>query len=166
MPLRLGVLAESMRALTGLPELNLLAFGFLLHLPWELWLSGAETSGDSHLATSGELPLALSLAALAHAAIGVIAFWFVAACARNRSWIRTTGAGGTGIFVLASLLLTMIGESVVMGLLTQFEHPRLLPTFVARGLGFPSLLQGVVSPLLMIAVVRRQLGWPVEEASA
>lgn len=166
MPLRLGVLAESMRALTGLPELNLLAFGFLLHLPWELWLSGAETSGDSHLMTSGELPLALSLAALAHAAIGVFAFWFVAACARSRSWIRTAEADATGIFVIASLLLTMIGESVVMGLLTQFEHPRLLPTFVASGLGFPSLLQGVVSPLLMVLVVRRQLGWRPQEQSA
>lgn len=31
------------------PELTLLAFGFVLHLPWELWLVGVGVSGGLYL---------------------------------------------------------------------------------------------------------------------
>ena len=166
MPLRWQVLTNGVRYLARLPELNVLAFGFLLHLPWELWLSGAVMGAEAHLATSGELPLALSSAAVAHAAIGVAAFWFVAAFARSRGWIRTSGLDAIGIFVLASLLFTLIAESLVMGLLSRLEHPGFLPTFAAPGLGLPSLLQGIVSSSLIILLVRRQLGSRPQDRSA
>lgn len=145
-------------SLAVLPELNLLAFGSLLHLPWELWLAGSGTRGDPHLLTSGELGLALSLAALAHAGIGVAAFWFVAVGASGRTWIRAGGIETISVFVLTSLLFTLVAESLVTGVLTQWAHAALVPTFVAPGMGFPSLLQGVVTPILMAAIVRRQLG--------
>lgn len=152
--------------LARLPELNVLGFGFLLHLPWELWLSGAVMDVDSHLATFGELPLALSSAAVAHAALGVAAFWFVAAFARSRNWIQTPGMDAIGIYVFASLLFTLIAESLVMGLLSQLEHPGFLPTFAAPGLGLPSLLQGIVSSSLIVLLVRRQLGSRAQDRSA
>lgn len=143
--------------LASLPELNLLAFGFLLHLPWELWLSGVGADGGWHLWTSGELPLALSLAALAHAGVSLAAFWFVAVGARTRNWIRAADLGAAFLFALVSMVFTLIVESLVMGVLTQWEHPAYLPTFVAPGLELPSVLQSVVTPLLTVAVVRRQL---------
>lgn len=155
--------ARAARALTGVPELNLLAFGFLLHLPWELWLSGIGTSGESHLQSSGELPLALSLAALAHAGINVAAFWFIAAGARTRRWIRAADRAAVLIFAGASVMFTLIVESLVIGVLTQWEHPAFLPTFIAPGIELPSVLQAAVTPLLMVAVVRRQLRSPSEE---
>lgn len=151
------------QSLVALPELNLLAFGFLLHLPWELWLSGAGMTRDSHLLTSGELPLALSLAALMHAGINVAAFWFIAAGARTRGWIRAADRGAVLLFSFASVIFTLVVESLVIGVFTQWEHPALLPTFVAPGLELPSILQTVVTPLLMVAVVRRQLGSPRED---
>lgn len=146
------------RSLTRLPELNLLAFGFLLHLPWELWLFEIGMSRESHLQTSGELPLALSLAAFAHAATNVIAFWFIAAVAGTRGWIGVADRGTGPMFVLSSGIFTLIFESLVMGVLTQWEHPSFLPTFVAPGIELASVLQAVVTPVLLVAVLRRQLG--------
>ena len=145
------------QSLVALPELNLLAFGFLLHLPWELWLSGSGPDVGAHLRTSGELPLALSLAALVHAGVGVAAFWFIAVVARSRKWIRVADCGAVLMFALASVVFTLIVESLVIGVLTQWEHPAFLPTFVAPGIELPSVLQAVVTPLLIAAVVRRQL---------
>ena len=153
-------------SLTLLPELNLLAFGFLLHLPWELWLSGFGADVAAHLRSSGELPLALSLAALVHAGVGVAAFWFIAVAVRTRNWIRVADYGAVLMFGLASVVFTMIVESFVIGVLTWWEHPALLPTFVAPGIELPSVLQAVVTPLLTIAVVRRQLRPPSEERRA
>lgn len=151
------------RSLATLPELNLLVAGFLLHLPWELWLTGIGTTGGSHLRTSGELPLALSLAALAHAGIGVLAFWFIAAGARTRRWILEADREAVLVFVLVSVVFTLIFESFVVGVVTRWEHPPLLPNFAAPGLALPSLLQTLVTPLLMLVVVRRQLRSPREE---
>ena len=156
------------RAVLGLaafPEVNVLGFGFLLHLPWELWLSGSGSGVDGHLRSSGELPLALSLAALAHAGINLLAFWFIAGLARSRRWPGSAGADAIGIFVLSSLVFTLVAESLVMGVLTQWEHPAALPTFAAPGLGLPSLLQGIVAPLLIAGILRRQLRADPEEES-
>lgn len=153
-------------SLSLLPELNLLAFGFLLHLPWELWLSGSGADVGAHLRNSGELPLALSLAALVHAGVGVGAFWFIAVGARSRNWIRVADYGAVLMFALASVVFTLIVESLVIGVLTWWEHPAFLPTFVAPGLEFPSVLQAVVTPLLILAVVRRQLRLSGEERRA
>lgn len=151
-------LVSAAQSLTTLPELNLLAFGFLLHLPWELWLFEIGMSRESHLQTSGELPLALSIAAFAHAATNLIAFWFIAAVARTRAWIRVVDRDTGLMFVLSSGIFTLIFESLVMGVLTQWEHPALLPTFVAPGIELASVLQAIVTPVLIVAVLRRQLG--------
>lgn len=147
-----------------LPETNVLIFGFLLHLPWELWLSGAGRGIDPHLLSSGELPLALSLAAVAHAGLDLLAFWFVAVGTRGRDWIRAPGIDTLGSFVLVSLLFTLIAESLLTGVFTGWEHLASLPTFVAPGLGYASLLQGLAVPLLIVAMVRRQRGVQREEA--
>lgn len=159
-----GSSLEWLAVLAAAPEFNLLGFGFLLHLPWELWLSAAGSGLDGHLATSGELPLALSLASLAHAALDVVAYWFVAATFRSRQWIRSPRIDSIGLFVISSFLFTMIAESVVMGIFTGLEHAAALPAAVEPGLGFPSVLQGVISPLLILAIVRRQLGVPTTVA--
>ena len=147
-------------ALAAAPEINLLGFGYLLHLPWELWLSAAGSGIDAHLAASGELPLALSVASLAHAALDLVAYWFVAATYGSRQWIHRPRIDSVGIFVISSFLFTMIAESVVMGVFAGLEHAAALPTAVDPGLGFSSVLQGFVSPLLIVAIVRRQLGSP------
>lgn len=153
------------RGLAGLPETNVLAFGFLLHLPWELWLFGSGSVMDSHVRDSGELPLALSLAALAHAAINLLAFWFIAAGVRTRSWIRSAGVDTLGVFVLSSVMFTLMAESLANGVFVEAEHLGALPSFVAPGQGVPSLLQSVVAPVLIVGILRRQLP-RVREASS
>lgn len=145
------------------PELNLLMFGFLLHLPWELWLVGVGSNGGSYLRTSGELPLALSLAALAHSGINLIAFWFIAAGARTREWMRDANRDVVLMFTLASVIFTLIAESMVTGVFTRWEHAAFLPTFAAPGVELPSVVQAIVTPLLIVAVVRHQLGVPGDD---
>lgn len=113
--------------------------------------------------TSGELPLALSLAALAHSGINLIAFWFIAAEARTRKWMREADRDIVLMFTLASVIFTLIAESMVTGMFTQWEHAAFLPTFAAPGVELPSVLQAAITPLLIVAVARRQLGFPGDE---
>lgn len=154
-------LAKLASRLLATPEVNVVGFGFLLHTPWELWLTGRGPS--SHLAVTGELAAAISVAAAVHAAIALVAFWIVAGAGGGRRWVRSSSREGATVFVFASVLLTLIVESLATGVLTGWEHATFIPTVVEPGLAYASLGQFVTVPLLLLGILTRQLRHSTED---
>ena len=133
----------------------MLGFGFLLHLPWEVWLALVSRQPDPHLVTTGELPIALALEAMSRAGLGVIGFWIVAGVNDSREWIEAGGSDELRLYLVACVVLTLIMESLAPGRMTDWRHPGSLAILASPGQALLAVLQIVTVPLVLVLAVRR-----------
>lgn len=147
------------------PELNLLAFAFLLHFPLELWIMEPKLPADPHIVERGEVTAVCGMAAAGHAFIALLTFWLIAA-AGKRSWVHRPHwaemllfVGCTGVFTL----LTEPGMGMVLG--HASPHADTLAVWSPQRL-LPSLLQAFAVPAVLVWILGRQLRAGPADAAA
>ena len=140
-----------------LPEFNVMLFAFLLNYPWEFiqvpLFEGM--AGQPHW----QAVKACTQAALGDAVIMLVAYWGVAVLRRNRAWIVAPcwrdllllSSIGVGITVVIELL-ALNGAWV-----TRWTYSALMPVIPGVGVGLIPVLQWIVLPPLVVALVARQL---------
>lgn len=144
-------------ALTWLPEFNVAIFAWLLNYPWE-FLQAPLFAGMAS-APYWEAVKTCSRAALGDAVLMTVAYWTVAAFARNRRWIAAPSAGQIVLLLAVTVsIATGIEWLALRGLWFQrWAYAAQMPLVPGLGIGLVPLLQWLLLPLLIVAFVRRQL---------
>lgn len=137
------------------PEPNVLLFGFLLNLPWEL-LQIPFYAGMQSL-PHGEGVLLCAGAAAGDAAILLAAFWCTAMLVRSRSWIAHPSWLALACFIGAGQLATVIIEQWATQAWDRWSYAESMPTVPVIGTGLLPVLQWLLLPLLVVWLARRQM---------
>lgn len=148
---------ERLERALRLPELHLFAFAFLLHFPLELWMMGSTLPADPHAVARGEVAKICTVGATAHALVTVVAFWIVSVAGRSRGWVRAPLLFELAIFTLVSAVFAALAEAAAGLMLEEWAHTGTVTTFGKGGLAIPTMLQGIVAPLVTVWLVNRQL---------
>lgn len=138
----------------GVPEINIVIFGFLLNFVWEILQVPlfAEMKEKQHwdgvrvctIATFGDI------------AILLIAYWLVASF-RGRDWIVKTKGRAVTSFVGISLVLSVLIEVVMTRYLHHYSYAPNMPIIPGIGVGLSPFLQWLTLPPLLLWFVHRQL---------
>lgn len=140
------------------PELNLLAFAFLLHFPLELWIMEPKLPADPHILERGEVTAVCGTAAAGHAVIALLTFWLIAGAGGKRSWFHRPHWVETLMFVLCSGLFTLLAEpGVGMMLERASPHADTLSNVWGSDRIVASVLQAFAVPALLLWILDRQL---------
>jgi len=137
------------------PEPNVLLFGFLLNLPWELL----------------QIPFFLGMPSVAHwdgmiqcvtaaagdAVILLAAFWATACLRRTRKWISQPSLNATVVFVALGIVVTIVLEWWATGNSGRWAYAETMPTIPWLGTGVLPLLQWLLIPPIVVWLVRRQI---------
>lgn len=151
-----------MRKISGLPgraarnpELNLLAFSFLLNFVWEF----AQVPGFAGVA---DMPHWQGIRFCAQAALGdagltVLAFWIVAGVCWSRAWLLRLAHWQVVTFLGVGLIATVVLEYVNTKLIHRWGYADWMPVVPGIGIGLLPLLQWLIVPLAVLWIVRRQI---------
>lgn len=145
------------RALSWLPELNLMLFAFLLNEPWELIQAPLfEGMADR---PHWEAVRACTQAALGDAVIMLFAYWGVAVMTRGRVWVVAPRWRELALLSALGLGITVVIELLALrgAWVTGWTYSALMPVIPGLGVGLVPLLQWVVLPPLAAALTGRQL---------
>lgn len=146
---------KSATELLGAPELNVVAFAFLLNLAWEMWqvpffLGMAE-------APHWQAVKACTQATMGDAGIALAAFWVAAALAKNRRWILAPSKRDLAAFIGTGLIATIAFEALATEVLGRWTYIEAMPRLPIIGTGLLPLLQWLLIPPLVVWFVRRQI---------
>ncbi len=141
--------------LADTPEFNVLVFGFLLSLPWELlqvpFYAGMVT------APHWQSVKYCTDAAAGDAVILLAAYWIVASISRSRQWIRNPKwrqvFGFLGIGMTATVTIEYFATRSAWG----WRYSPLMPVDPLLGTGLVTILMWLIVPLLVLWFGRRQL---------
>lgn len=99
---------HSGHALINMPEFNVVIFGFLLSLPWEM-LQAPLYAG---MTTAPHWPTVefCTVATIGDATIMLMAFWGVAFGARSRNWVLAPTRPQVAAFLALGLIATLLIE--------------------------------------------------------
>jgi len=150
-------LARRLAALTGLPELNVMLFAFLLNHPWEFIQSPLfEGMADK---PHWEAVKGCTQAALGDAVIMLIAYWVVAMFRRSREWVTAPDRQGVLALAMVGVAITVFIEWLAVHgwWLASWSYAPAMPVVPGLGIGVVPLLQWIVLPPLVAALVGRQL---------
>ncbi|PKO72072.1 MAG: hypothetical protein CVU20_03765 [Betaproteobacteria bacterium HGW-Betaproteobacteria-14] len=137
------------------PEPNVLLFGFLLNLPWEL-LQVPFFAGMSSIAHWDGVIQCVTAAA-GDAVILLVAFWATACLWRERMWITQPSLNATIAFVATGIAVTIALEWWATGDSGRWTYAKTMPTIPGLGTGVLPLLQWLLIPPLVVWLVRRQI---------
>jgi hypothetical protein len=137
------------------PETSVAIFAFLLNLPWEL----------AQVPLFAGLPAAdhwrgiviCGQAALGDVVIALAAFWTVAVAGGGRTWITAPRPRQVAAFVIVGLLITIVLERLATTVLGRWTYADAMPIVPLIDVGLSPVAQWVVTPLLIVCFVRRQL---------
>ena len=144
------------RSWLNLPELNIAIFAFLLNFLWEVQqmpffklsdLSCTRRTINCTLATFGDVLIALT------------GFWTIAFFSKSRQWFRQPKWWQLSIFILVSLVITVIFEKLATGVLNRWEYADIMPTLPVLGTGLTPIFQWIILPLIIIWFVKRQVSF-------
>lgn len=137
------------------PEPNVLLFGFLLNLPWELLQIPFFTGMPSIAHWEGVIQCVA--AAAGDAAILLAAFWATACLRRTRKWILQPSLKAAVVFVALGIVVTIILEWWATGDSGRWTYAETMPTIPGLGTGVLPLLQWLLIPPIVVWLVRRQI---------
>ena len=145
-----------LKTLTELPEFNVLLFALLLNYPWE-FIQAPLFEGMAER-PHGAAVKACTQAALGDSVIMLAAYWGVAALGRGRAWIAAPGWREVLLFSSIGVAITVVIEWLVLtgGWLSGWTYSSLMPIIPGLGVGLVPVLQWVVLPPLVAALVARQ----------
>ncbi len=146
--------SNTSRGWLNLPELNVAIFAFLLNFLWEVQqmpffelsdLSCWERTRNCTLATFSDVLIALT------------GFWTVAFFSKSRYWFRQPKWWQLSIFILVSLVITIVFEKLATGVLNKWEYADIMPRLPVLGTGLTPILQWIILPLIIVWFVKRQV---------
>ena len=145
-----------LKALTELPEFNVLLFALLLNYPWE-FIQAPLFEGMAERPHWAAVK-ACTQAALGDSLIMLMAYWGVAAQRRGRAWIAAPGWRDVLLFSSIGVAITVVIEWLALkgGWLSSWTYSSLMPIIPGLGVGLVPVLQWVVLPPLVVALVARQ----------
>lgn len=138
------------------PEPNVLLFGFLLNLPWELLQIPFFTGMPSIAHWDGVIQCVA--AAAGDAVILLAAFWATACLRRTRKWISRPTLQAIAVFVALGIVVTIVLEWWATGDSGRWAYAETMPTIPWLGTGALPLLQWLLIPPIVVWLVRRQIG--------
>jgi hypothetical protein len=149
------------RAFFDLPEFNVVIFGFLLSLPWEM-LQAPFYAG---MTTAPHWPAVkfCTLAAIGDAFIMLIAFWSVALGAQSRRWMVAPTRSQVLVFLALGLAATLSIEHIATNAPWGWRYSPLMPVEPLLGIALEPVLMWVALPLLLLWFVKRQRHQPDEK---
>lgn len=136
-------------------EPNVLLFGFLLNLPWELLQIPFFTGMPSIAHWDGVIQCVA--AAAGDAVILLVAFWATACLRRTREWISRPTLKAIAVFVALGIIVTIVLEWWATGDSGRWTYAETMPTIPWLGTGVLPLLQWLLIPPLVVWLVRRQI---------
>lgn len=137
------------------PELNIVAFAFLLHLPWEFW----QVPFFAHLGEQAHWDgiKVCTKATLGDAGIALVSFWITALTARSRDWISNPSRRELVVFVACGVVITIAFEWTATQVLHLWAYNERMPVVPGVGTGLLPMLQWLLIPPLLLWIVRRQV---------
>ena len=150
-------LGQRLLAVTWLPEFNVAVFALLLNYPWEFIqtpLFAGMAKAPHWQAVQG-----CTRAAFGDAAIALCAYWVVAVAYASREWIARPTTRQVLLFETVGMLITVAIEWLaVHGLwLTAWAYAPAMPVIPGMDIGLVPVLQWLVLPGIVVAIVKRQL---------
>ena len=151
--------------ISGVPELNVVGFALLLNYPWE-FLQVPFFAGMAE-AAHWDAIVFCSRAAVGDVGIALLAFWSVAAMARDRRWVVKPSVRQRVGFVSIGLFATIILEWLATEVWSRWTYAPFMPRLPLLGTGALPLLHWIVLPPILLWIVRRQIlgSTPGSEAS-
>ncbi len=143
-----------MRRLLEAPEVNVVLFALLLHIPWEFWQ--VPFFEGMARAPHWAAVKVCTRAAAGDALIAVLAFLVVAAGARSRTWILRPSWRSVAAYLAAGLVVTVAIERVSTAW-GRWTYGEAMPIVPVLEVGLLPVLQWLVLPPLTVWFVRRQL---------
>ncbi len=146
-----------LRNLLNSPEANIGLFAFLLNLPWEFmqvpFFQGMPT------APHWEGVQSCARAALGDVVIMLMAYWAVAATARDRHWLQHAGKAQVAAFVTIGLVITVLIERLALAgwWMDGWSYSPRMYLIPVMGVGLAPVLQWLLLPPLALWLARRQL---------
>ena len=137
----------------GLPEVRLLTWGFLLNAVWEFLQSPLYADH----ARGGVYVLWTRLHCTGGDALILLgAFWATSLALRTREWWARPRRGAVALFILLGLVYTAWSEWFNTGVRSSWAYAPAMP--LVLGLGLTPLLQWLLLPPAILALVRRSPG--------
>ena len=136
------------------PEPNVLLFGFLLNLPWELLQIPFFAGMPSAVHWNGVIQCMRAAAGDALILLG--AFWAAACLQRTRQWRMQPPLGTFLAFISAGMVMTLALEWWATRISGRWAYAETMPTIPVLGTGVLPLLQWLLIPPIVVWVVRRQ----------
>ncbi len=148
---------RSLRILINLPEASIALFAFLLNWPWE-FMQVPFFQGMRN-APHWEGVQSCARATLGDVLIMLLAYWAVAAAARDRHWLLHSRKAQLAAFVAVGVVITVLIERLAlsgwwMGGWSYAPGMFLIPLV---GVGLTPVLQWLLLPPLAVGLARRQL---------
>ncbi len=137
-----------------MPEFNVVIFGFLLSLPWEM----LQVPFYAGMTTAPHWPAVkfCTLAAIGDAFIMLIAFWVVAFGAQSRRWMVAPTRSQILVFLALGLAATLSIEHIATHAPWGWRYAPLMPVEPLLGIALEPVLMWVLVPLLLLWFVKRQ----------
>ena len=144
-------------ALTWLPEFNVMLFALLLNYPWE-FIQAPLFEGMAERPHWAAV-MACTRAALGDAVIMIVAYWAVAALSHGRTWIAAPVRREVLLLSSIGVCITVIIELLALHgwWPAGWRYSEAMPIVPGLGVGLVPVLQWVVLPPLVVALVARQL---------
>ena len=139
--------------MASVPELQLAGWGFGLNLVWEAIQTPLYADAYRELSYLAWTRLHCTLGDVL---ILLVCFWGTALLFGGRDWIVARGVVPAMTFVALGLLYTTWSEWWNAGIRGTWSYSPSMPTL--WGLGASPLLQWIVVPFLVLALVRRRAG--------
>jgi hypothetical protein len=149
------------RSFFDMPEFNVVIFGFLLSLPWEM----LQVPFYAGMTTAPHWPAVkfCTLAAIGDAFIMLIAFWGVAFSAQSRRWMSAPTRPRVLVFLALGLAVTLSIEHIATHAPWGWRYSPLMPVEPLLGIALEPALMWVIVPLLLLWFVKRQQRQPAEK---
>lgn len=140
-----------------MPEFNVMLFAFLLNYPWEFMQSPLFTGMADQ--RHQDAVAICTRAALGDSVIMLILYWAVALLSCNRFWIVAPRRKDLGLLLSVGVAITVTIEWLVLHRwwLAHWRYSAAMPLIPGLGVGWVPVLQWTVLPLLVVALVGRQI---------
>jgi len=140
---------------SGIPEIPVLIFSFLLHFVWE-FIQVPAFADMAEMAHWDGVRLCLA-ATIGDVGFALTAFWAACLAAGSRQWLHRLRPAPVAVFVAVGILLTIGFEYYYTNISLRWTYSELMPLVPPFGTGLSPLLQWLVIPPLVVWFARRHL---------
>ncbi len=152
------------RAIINLPEFNICAFSFLLHLVWE-FVQAPTYAGMVDMNHWDGIKVCMS-ATFGDVGFALTAFIVTSIATRSRYWLMGPKLWHVMLYLAVGIALTVSFEYYYTRISLRWTYSELMPLVPPFGTGLSPLLQWIIVPLLALGISRRQIAGDIKAVSS